>query len=148
MTMKERTVWAQLFVFPLAAIVFLALTLPQLSDGPAEAVSWVVPMIWCMGAVVVGIIAVTIAMAIATGIRVEARGDKVEFDEGDSRDDEFEVHGKARSVTVLGFVGLAVIILAMVDAAPYWIATTMFVGSALASIYASAIQLRAYRTGL
>ena len=38
--------------------------------------------------------------------------------------------------------------LAMVDAAPYWIATTMFVGSALASIYASAIQLRAYRTGL
>ena len=36
MTMKERTVWAQLFVFPLAAIVFLALTLPQLSDGPAD----------------------------------------------------------------------------------------------------------------
>ncbi|WP_156165120.1 hypothetical protein [Demequina silvatica] len=148
MTMTERMVWASLVVFPLVGIVYFTVILTQAADRPVEDVSWVVPMLWAWGALIVFIIVGTIASAIATGIRAEVAGETPEFEEGDVRDREIERIGNARAYTMASVGGFAATVLLMIDVDRFWVANTLFLAGLLAGVLAAGSRAHAYRTGL
>ncbi|PKQ25537.1 MAG: hypothetical protein CVT64_08940 [Actinobacteria bacterium HGW-Actinobacteria-4] len=148
MTMEQRSVWVQVFVYPIALLVYLAVVGARASAAPVSEISWVVPMIWTIGVMIIAIILGTIATAIAAAAGAEIRGEKAEFEDGDIRDQEIERYGdyRARHFTALG--ALAVIVLAMAHVDHFWIATSMFVTGTIAAEYGCIIRIRAYRQGL
>lgn len=147
MTMQQRSVWAQMFVFPIVGLVYFSVVFTRAADQPLDEVSWVVPLIWAMSVLVVGVIVGTILSAISHGVAASARGDDPDFEEGDVRDKEIERAGdyQGRHFTALG--GLAAIILAMLRVDHFWIANAMFLSALLAGIYATAVKIRMYRRG-
>jgi hypothetical protein len=147
MTVSERSVWVQLFVMPLAAIVYFATVLPRLADAPVAEISWVVPMIWTIGVVVAGIIAGTIASAIGSAVAAAARGEEPDLEEGDQRDKEIERLGNRKAQFFTGIGTTAVIVLCMFRVDPFWIASTMFLAGILAGVHGAIAKLRAYRRG-
>ncbi len=147
MTMDERSVWAQLVVLPLVGVGYFAIVLTRAARLPDDEISWVVPMLWAMAIVVVGIVALTIAGAIGHGARATARGEEPQFEDGDIRDKEIERYGEYRSRHFTALGGLAVIVLAMLRADHVWIASAMFGSGILAGTYAAAIRMLVYRRG-
>lgn len=147
MTVSERSVWVQLFVMPLVAVAYFAVVLTRAADTPVAEISWIVPMIWSMGIVVLGIILGTIASAIGSAIAATARGDEPDLEEGDQRDKEIERLGNRKAQFFTGIGTIAVIVLAMFRVDPFWIASTMFLAGILAGIHGAIAKLRAYRRG-
>lgn len=147
MTMTERMVWASLVVFPLVGIVYFAVIVARALDAPVAEVSWVAPMLWAWGAIVVFIVAGTIASAIATGVRAEAAGETPEWEDGDVRDKQIELLGNARGYTLAGLGSAAAAVLAMLDADPFWIAHALFLSGIVTGVIVAATKLRAYRGG-
>jgi hypothetical protein len=147
MTVSERSVWVQLIVMPLVAIVYLSVVLNRVAHVPVAEVSWVVPMIWSIGIVVAGIIAGTIASAIASAIAAAARGEEPDLEEGDQRDKEIERLGNRKSQFFTGIGTIAVIVLCMFRVDPFWIASAMFLAGILAGVHGAIAKLIAYRRG-
>lgn len=147
MTMTERSVWVTVVVFPLVGLAYLAVVLSRATGMPVAQVSWEVPMLWAMGLLVVSIVLGTVASAIATGVRAAAAGEDPQFDEGDVRDAQIEQLGNARAFTATSVGGLAGIILAMLDADPFWIANAIFLAGIVGGVVGAVTRLRAYRAG-
>ncbi|WP_062303983.1 hypothetical protein [Demequina subtropica] len=148
MTMTERTVWATLVVFPLVGLVYFTVILTQAADRPLEEVSWVTPMLWAWGSLIVFIILGVIASAIATGIKAEVAGEKPDFEDGDERDKLIERFGNARAYTMSSLGGFVATILLMLDVDRFWPANTLFLAGLLAGVIAAGSRIHAYRTGL
>ena len=147
MTISQRSVWVQLVVMPVVAIVYFTVVLTRLADSPVEEVSWIVPMIWSMGTVVVGIIVLTIVAAIAAAIKSKAMGEDLDLEDGDIRDKEIEKIGNLKGQFFTGIGTLSVIILAMLAVDHFWIANAMFLSGLLSGVHGGLAKLRAYREG-
>src|SRR5450830_197312 len=77
MTMSERTVWAYLVTVIVTSGVYLTLMATRLAGGPVGQIAWVGPMLWTIGASVVGTVVLTVAGTIAgtiTSGRLDPRG--------------------------------------------------------------------------
>jgi len=146
-TISERSVWVQLVVMPVTALIYFSVVLTRAADMPVKEVSWVVPLIWAMSAIVGGIILGTIATAIGTYARAEARGVEADLEESDVRDKEIEHLGNRKGQFFTGIGTFAVIILAMARVDHFWIANTMFLAGILAGIHGGLAKLQAYRRG-
>lgn len=147
MNITERSVWITAFVMPVVGIVYLAMVLPRAASGPVEDITWVAPMLWCMGAVIVGVIAATIASAVGSEVRAEVRGTQTDLGSEDIRDKDINRLGDAKAYTVVGLLSVSTLVLAMLDADPFWIATSLFLSGIVAGTYGSIVKLRAYRRG-
>ena len=147
MTMPERAVWFELVAMPLVGLTYLAFMLARIAGTPVDEVSWVLPMIVAMVAVILIIVLGTIATAIATHVRAAARGEEAELEEGDVRDKQIELLGRARTTRVTSLGSLAAIVLAMAGADPFWIAHALFLSGLLGATYGAVIMLRSYLAG-
>lgn len=147
MTMSERAVWTELVGLPLVGLVYVGIMLARVARMPVDEVSWVVPMIWAMCSLVAIIIFGTIATAIASHVRAAARGEEATLENGDVRDKQIELLGKARTHSLTSLGSLAAIIVAMLDTDPFWIANTLFLSGILAETYGVIVKLRSYRSG-
>lgn len=163
MTMSERTVWAYLVAVVLTSGVYLVVMATRLADAPAEEISWVVPMLWAIGASVVGSVILTIVLTIAgtilatigrsiaaarAGDRSRSAAPVVQLETGtDARDKEIDLVGDRAGVGVLavGFAGA--LVLAMVDADTFWIGNLLFVFGTLGAIVETTTKIRLYRRG-
>jgi hypothetical protein len=139
MTYGQRNAWVAAVVMPAATITYFAVVLPRLGDRPVAAVSWVVPMLWTIGATVVGTIVGVIVVSIAAGI---ANRGVVESKE-DVRDKQIDRYGDRLAQAVTAFGAAAALALAMFEVDHFWIGSALFlVGSigatlgAIAKIYA------------
>jgi L-cystine uptake protein TcyP (sodium:dicarboxylate symporter family) len=146
-TIDQKSIGVQLVVMPLVCIAYFAVVLTRLADASVEEISWVVPMIWAMGAIIVGIIVGTIATAIGTYVRAEARGEEAVLESGDIRDKEIERLGDRKTQTFTSLGSLAVIVLAMTRVDHFWIASAVFLAGTIGAIYGNVVKLRAYRRG-
>jgi hypothetical protein len=150
MTVEERSVWAMLVVIPAAMIVYFSVVLSRVASMPVEDVSWVVPLLWTIGSIIggtiVGVIAITIGMAIRSEITGEGKED-VEGGPADVRDKEIEQHGKARSQHFTSLGATAAIVLAMCGAHQFWIASALLLAGALGAVYGGIVRILAYRKG-
>jgi hypothetical protein len=147
MTIDQKSIGVQLVVMPLVCIAYFTVVLTRLADTPVDEISWVVPMIWAMGAIVIGIIVGTIATAIGTHVRAAARGEEADLESGDIRDKEIERLGERKTQTFTSLGSLAVIVLAMARVDHFWIASAVFLAGTIGAIYGGVVKLRAYRRG-
>ncbi|WP_430867920.1 hypothetical protein [Demequina aurantiaca] len=145
--MTERSVWITAFVLPGVAIAYLAIVLPRVAATSAGDVSWVAPMLWCMGAIILGVIVATVASGIGSEVLAEVRGTESDLGDDDIRDKEIGRFGDARSYSLGGVLSISTLVLAMVDAEPFWIATSLFLSGIIAGTYGSIVKIRAYRGG-
>jgi hypothetical protein len=132
---------------PLVAVAYFSVVLSRATGESVAEISWIVPMIWSMGIVVLGIILGTIASAIGSAIAATARGDEPDLEEGDQRDKEIERLGNRKAQFFTGIGTIAVIVLAMFRVDPFWIASTMFLAGIVAGIHGAIAKLVAYRRG-
>lgn len=147
MNLTERSVWITAFALPLVGVVYLAVVLPRAAAGPVEDISWVAPMLWCMGAVIAGVIAATIASAIGSEVSAEVRGTETDLGDEDIRDKEISRIGDAKAYSVVGLLSVSTLVLAMLETDPFWIATSLFLSGIISGTYGSIVKLRAYRRG-
>ena len=163
MTMAERSVWAYLVAVVVTSGVYLTLMAMRLADGPVAEISWAGPMLWTIGASVVGSVVLTmaftitgsVAAAIARSIaaaRTDPRGEPpvpvVELDGGsDARDKDIALMGDHALVGVLGAGFVGALVLAMLDADAFWIGNLLFVVGTAGAIVETTIKIRLYRRG-
>ena len=151
MTMNERTVWAYLVTVVLTAGVYFTLMVARLADEPAGEIAWVAPMLWTIGASVLGTVLLTITSTI-TSVRRGPRGREpvtvVEIDTvSDARDKDIDQIGDRASFGVLGVGFAGALVLAMVDADTFWIGNLLFMVGTIGAIVETTTKIRLYRRG-
>lgn len=107
-------------------------------DGlPFTQVAWQTPML-------VAIVAGGLVYAAVYGtLRWRARGTRVT----DERDEEIARYAESAGAGLTGIAVLVALILLTRDAAPFWVAHVLFVGSYLGSLISAAVSLAAYGEG-
>ena len=140
MTFGERNTWVSAFVLPATSIGYFAVVLPRLRDQPASEVSWVAPMLWAIGASIVGTIVGTIIVSIAAGI---ANRGVLESKE-DIRDKQIGRYGDRFAQAITGFGAGAVLVLVMLEVDYFWIGNTLFLFGAIGAMWGAIAKLRAY----
>jgi hypothetical protein len=140
MTFGERNTWVSAFILPAVSIAYFAVVLPRLRDQPAAEVSWVAPMLWAIGASIVGTIVGVIVVSIAAGI---ANRGVLESKE-DVRDKQIDRYGDRIAQGIMGFGAAAVLVLAMVEADHFWIGNSLFLIGSIGATWGAIAKLRAY----
>jgi hypothetical protein len=140
MTFGERNTWVSAFILPATSIAYFAVVLPRLRDQPASEVSWVAPMLWAIGASIVGTIVGVIVVSIAAGI---ANRGVLESKE-DVRDKQIDRYGDRIAQAIMGFGAAAVLVLAMLEADHFWIGNTLFLLGAIGATWGAIAKIRAY----
>jgi hypothetical protein len=140
MTFGQRNAWVSAFVMPTASIAYLAVVLPRLRDQPAAEVSWVGPMLWAIGATVVGTIVGTILISITAAIANQGVLESKE----DVRDKQIDRYGDRLAQAVTAFGTAAVLVLVMVEADHFWIGNALFVIGSIGATWGAIAKIRAY----
>ena len=140
MTFGERNTWVSAFIFPATSIAYFAVVLPRLRDQPAAEVSWVGPMLWAIGASIIGTIVGVILVSIAAGI---ANRGVLESKE-DVRDKQIDRYGDRIAQGIMGFGAAAVLVLAMLEADHFWIGNALFLVGSIGATWGAIAKLRAY----
>jgi hypothetical protein len=136
---EERSTWVMLVVAIGAYAAYLAVILGQAAGTPLPEVPYVPTMLWTIG----GAIAVSIVLNILAGIVLrDGAGRK------DQRDREIYRFGEYTGQAFLVIGGVAALIMAMAEAAHFWIANTIYLAFVLSAVLSSIAKLAAYRRGL
>jgi hypothetical protein len=138
-TTDEISRWASLTIIVAASIWYFATVLPQLSDRPASEIEWQVPMLWALGASIVGAIVLAIVFAILTAIVTQR-----EPESGDIRDKQIERHGDRLAQSIVAFGSLGVLVLAMLEVDVFWIGSALFFVGAVGATIGTIVSIRAY----
>ena len=141
MTFAERNTWVSAFVLPATSLAYFAVVLPRLRDEPAADVSWVVPMLWAIGASIVGTILGTILLSIASGM--VNRG--VLEAKADVRDRQIHRYGDRIAQAITGFGAGAVLVLVMFEVDHFWIGNLLFLLGSIGATWGAIAKIRAYR---
>jgi len=163
MTMSERSVWAYLVTVVVTSGVYLTLMVTRLANGPVGEIAWVGPMLWTLGASVLGSVVLTIVLTIAgtisatiarsiasagTGQPGRPAAPVVEIDAGsDARDKDIDLVGDHVLVGVLGAGFVGALVLAMLEADTFWIGNLLFVFGTIGAIVETTTKIRLYRRG-
>lgn len=140
MTFGERNTWVSAFIVPATSIAYFALVLSRLRDRPAAEVSWVAPMLWAIGASIVGTIVGTILVSIAAGI---ANRGVLESKE-DVRDKQIDRYGDRIAQAITGFGAAAVLVLAMFEVDHFWIGNALFLFGSVGATWGAIAKIHAY----
>jgi hypothetical protein len=136
---EEKVAWAGLVVAFVHFSVYLGVLLTRAAVTPMPETPYVDAMLWSLGAAVVVMIVVSIALAISTG--KEAR-------ETDIRDKQIKARAEFTSRGFLVAGALAALILALLDVDTFWIAHVIYVGFFLSAVLESVTKIALYRGGM
>ncbi|QNO38065.1 hypothetical protein H4J02_03275 [Protaetiibacter sp. SSC-01] len=143
-TTSERAAWIAAVLTPLTAIGYFAVVLPQLGGQPVADIGWQAPMLWSMGINFLGTIVVTIIATIIAGIGAGLRREELDTS-SDERDREIDRHGGRVALAVAAAGLLVALVLAMLEADPFWIGNAAFLLGAAGATAGAIAQVRAYR---
>lgn len=138
MSLREKNVWVYGAVAVLAYIGYLVVVLGRAGSVPLPEVDYVGPLLVSVGAAIgLGIVAGIVLGALSPGER------KVK----DEREQQIERLGErvGQSFVVIGAVGA--LVLALVEAEPFWIANVIYLGFVLSAGTSAAARLVAFRRG-
>lgn len=136
MTYGERNTWMYAVLIPVTSIAYFVVVIPRLLGQPASEVSWVAPMLWAIGASIVGSIIGSIVSAIV------ARDEKTEED---VRDKQIDRYGDGIAQAITGFGAAGVLALTMFEVDHFWIASSIFLMGAIGATWGAVAKIRAYR---
>jgi hypothetical protein len=138
MSYEEKNAWAFGVIAVLGYAVYLALVLPSAATTPIPETPYVVPMIGTIaGGIAAGILA-GIVLGIAT-----PRGARA-----DVRDRDIARMGERVGSAFLVIGALGALVLAWVEAHPFWIANVLYLGFVLSAVLGVIARLVAYRRGM
>ena len=138
MSYEERGQWVYVVVTVAAYTAYVFLITSGAGGRPLPEVDYVPVMLWTIG---VGIVA-SIIGRIVVAIVWHSEGHDT-----DVRDRDIDRLGEYFGGLVLGIGMVVPFILAITEAAYFWIANAMYLAFALASVVSAAIKLIAYRRG-
>jgi MFS family permease len=149
MPFEEKMTWVSVVVGLLVPVTYFAVVLPQLSDTAAAEIAYQPPLVISVVASIVLMIAGAIAMAVATAIGAEitGTGSVDDIDRSDERDIQISRRGDVVSYYVASVGAVGALILTMLEYDYFWIANTLYLSFAVASVVAGIVKLRAYRRG-
>ena len=136
MTFEERNAWLSLILIPATSIAYFAVVFPRLFSQPASEVAWIAPMLWAIGASIVGTILGSIVWAI---VARDGKG------ESDIRDKQIERYGDRLAQAITAFGSAGVLVLVMVETDYFWIGNALYLIGAIGATLGSIARIRAYR---
>lgn len=139
MAFEEKRAWALAVIAVVGYAAYLVLVLSGTGGRPLTEAPYAAAMLWTIG---LGIVA-----GIASGIwfGIAARNDGLQTDERDLEIGRFGDH-IGQSFIAIG--GVSAIVLAMVEAAHFWIANVLYLCFVLSAVLGSLAKIAAYRQGL
>ena len=138
MSFEEKSAWIMGVVAVGAYGVYLAIVLGMAGTMPLVDVPYVAPLLWTVGAS----IALSIALHILMGIFSPKEAGKK-----DQRDREIYRFGEYIGQSFLVIGGVAVLLMAMLEADHFWIANVIYLAFFLSAILGSVAKIVAYRRG-
>jgi hypothetical protein len=150
MPFEEKTTWVSVVVGFLVPLAYFAVVLPQLGDTPAADIAYQRPLVIAVIASIILTIVGTIAMAIGTavGAEIRERGSSDDIDRTDERDVLIGRRGDIVGYYVASAGAVAALVITMLEYDYFWIANTLYLSFAVASLVGGIVKLRAYRRGL
>lgn len=139
MAHEEKSTWLNVAISAVVFAAYLRTVLARAQAVPLAEVAYVGPMLWAIGAGIVGAIAAAILLAILWPKEAEA---------SDQRDREVGRFGEFVSRAFLVIGALTALVLAMVEARHFWIANALFVGFFLSALLEGVAKIVAYRRGV
>lgn len=138
MSFEEKSAWIMGVVAVGSYSVYLTFVLGLAGSRPLTEVSYVVPLLWTVGAS----IAASIALHAVMGISSPRDAGKK-----DQRDKEIYRFGEyiGQSFVVIG--GVAALLMAMAELDHFWIANVIYLTFVLSAILGSVAKIVAYRRG-
>ena len=148
MTREERGGWVYLVAVVLTSGAYLVVMIPRAVSQPIDEISWVVPMLWTLGASVVGTIVGSIVAAVGSAVSISARGDNPRAElASDERDKDIKRYADRKTTGILRASMFATLVLAMIGADLFWIGNAVFVFGTARAIVETTVKIRAYRRG-
>ncbi|MEW9872064.1 hypothetical protein [Arthrobacter sp. HS15c] len=138
MSFEEKSAWIMGVVAVGSYGVYLAIVLGLAGTMPLVDVPYVAPLLWTVGAS----IALSIALHILMGIFSPKEAGKK-----DQRDREIYRFGEYIGQSFLVIGGVAVLLMAMLEADHFWIANVIYLAFFLSAILGSVAKIVAYRRG-
>lgn len=148
MTAEERSVWVYLSGSVVSTAVYASVVVPRALSQPIEEVSWIVPMLWAVGASIAFTVLGTILSSIGTAVGLAARGRDPELElESDVRDKEISARGTRVSATVVGLGAGAALVITMLGLDHFWIGNVLYLGGFAGALAETITRIRLYRRG-
>ncbi|MGW0390659.1 hypothetical protein ACWDYJ_07130 [Streptomyces sp. NPDC003042] len=138
MAVEEKRAWIMLVVAVASYAVYLWVVLERPAGVTLDQAPYAAALLWSVG--------LAIAVSVAAHVTVAAFSSK-EANTKDQRDREIHRFGEyvGQSFVVIG--GVAGLVLAMAEAAPFWIANAIYLAFVLSSVLGSTVKLVSYRLG-
>lgn len=149
MTGTERTVWASAIAVAVTSGGYVALMATRLRSQPVAEIAWAGPMLWAMGLALAGSVLLSIGFAIAgaAGRRGADRAAACDEVATDVRDREIGRFGGRAAMWVLSAGAGGALVLAMLDAGPFWIGNLIFLFGTAGALVEAGTKIRLYRRG-
>ncbi|MCP8999506.1 hypothetical protein NFC73_07145 [Pseudarthrobacter sp. RMG13] len=138
MSFEEKSAWITGVVAVGSYGIYLAIVLGLAGTMPLVDVPYVAPLLWTVG----GSIVLSIALHILMGIFSPKEAGKK-----DQRDREIYRFGEYIGQSFLVIGGVAVLLMAMLEADHFWIANVIYLAFFLSAILGSVAKIVAYRRG-
>ncbi|WUQ28951.1 hypothetical protein OG764_19350 [Streptomyces sp. NBC_00239] len=138
MGIEEKRAWIMAVVSACGYAAYLVAVLGTAGGTPLAEAPYEAALLWTVGAA----IAVSIALNIAAALGSRGDGGRT-----DQRDREIHRYGEhiGQSFVVTG--GIAALVMAMAETAPFWIANTLYLAFVLSALLGSTAKIVAYRWG-
>ncbi|MCX5380800.1 hypothetical protein [Streptomyces sp. NBC_00091] len=138
MAVEEKRAWIMLVVAVVSYAAYLWAVLERPAGVTLTQAPYIGALLWAVG--------LAIAASVAGHVAVAALSAK-EDNTKDQRDREIHRFGEyvGQSFVVIGAV--AGLLLAMAEAAPFWIANAIYLAFVLSSVLGSSVKLVSYRLG-
>ncbi|MEU9234254.1 hypothetical protein [Streptomyces subrutilus] len=138
MAVEEKRAWSMLVVAVVSYAAYLWVVLGRPAGVPLTQAPYVEALLWTVG--------LSVAVSVAAHVVIAAAAPR-EANAKDQRDREIHRFGEyvGQSLVVVGAVGG--LLLAMAEAAPFWIANAIFLAFVLSSVVGSVAKVVSYRFG-
>ncbi|MFI6144625.1 hypothetical protein [Streptomyces sp. NPDC051109] len=138
MAVEEKRAWSMLVVAIGSYALYLWVVLERPAGVALTRTPYAGALLWTVGLSIVASIAAHIAIAASSPKDANVK---------DQRDREIHRFGEyvGQSFVVIG--GVAGLLLAMAEAAPFWIANAIYLAFVLASVLSSVVKVISYRFG-
>jgi hypothetical protein len=138
MSSEEKRSWIYAVVSAGVSAVYFGIVLSKVPGADVTQIAYVKPMLIAIGAAIVLSIVVGIAAAIAS---------PQDADRTDERDREINRFGEYVAFYVMSIAAIAPLVLAMAEAAHFWIANSLYLAFVLAAITSAIVKIVVYRRG-
>lgn len=157
MPFEEKLTWVNMVVTLIVAAVYAWIVGGQVAGNDVSHISFQIPLLVAMGAMIaltiIGTITVSIATAISRAIKVEVSGEGTtadalaDMDRRDERDTHISRHGDRVGYYVSSGLMLGALALSMLRSDQFWIANAIFGAFVVAGLVSSIAKIAAYRRG-